>query len=30
MLLDLETVLIVRPQVLHIELFVVLCAEDDS
>jgi hypothetical protein len=30
MFLDLETVLVVRPQIRHIELVVVLCAEDDT
>jgi hypothetical protein len=30
MLLDLETVLVVRPQVLHIEMVIVLCTEDDT
>lgn len=30
MLLDLKTVLVVRPQVSHIEMVVLLCAEDDT
>ena len=30
MLLNLETVLVVGPQVCHIEMVVVLCAEDDT